>query len=203
MGIARRSVMRVDADPGEGEFGHVGAPDDDRTRRFEPRYDRRVGRGRGRVVECFRPGERDFAGDVEQVLDRDREAGERRGDITGRAQPVLRLGRDARRVGIDLDKSAPSLAGRIGDARQRFLDQGAARRATRGKIGREHGQSGPWLRRKTGHRHPPPVVLNPREGGDLEAAANNLSDPCTPLRTAGPQLSPGASSCGPFRGSRG
>jgi len=114
--------MRVDADPGKSELGHVGAPDDDGTRRFEARHDRRIGRGRRDVVERPRSGERDVASDIEEVLDRHREAGERRGDITGRAQPVLRLGGRARRIGIDLDEGPPALAGGIGDACECFLD---------------------------------------------------------------------------------
>jgi hypothetical protein len=77
--------MRVDAHPGESELSHVSAPDDDRTRRFEARHDRRIGRGRRDVVERPRSRERDVAGDIEEVLDRHREAGERRGDITSRA----------------------------------------------------------------------------------------------------------------------
>ena len=90
--------MRVDADAGEGELGHVGAPDYDRTGRLEPRHDRRIGLGRRHVVERLRPGERYFAGDVEKILDRDRDPGERRGDITGRTQPVLRVGHRTRRL---------------------------------------------------------------------------------------------------------
>ena len=99
---------------------------------------------------ALRSGERDFAGDIEEVLDRDRNAGERRGDITGRAQPVLRIGRGPRRLGIDLDKDAPALAGGIGDARERLFDQSAARRAPRGEIGREPRQGRPCDRAHPG-----------------------------------------------------
>ena len=44
-------------------------------------------------------------------------AGERRGDITGTAQPVLRIRSHASRVSIDLDKDPAALAGRVGNAR--------------------------------------------------------------------------------------
>ena len=64
----RRAVMRIDAEAGEGELGHVGAP-----HRHEPGgqhslHHWRIGRGRRRIGQRARPGRRRFAGDVEQVL---------------------------------------------------------------------------------------------------------------------------------------
>ncbi len=64
-GIAGRAVMRIDADAGEGEFGHVGAADQHRARRLEPRHDRGIARRRRRIVAapssppaCARPRRR-------------------------------------------------------------------------------------------------------------------------------------------------
>jgi len=79
--IAGCAVVGVDSDPGEGELGHVGAADQHRARSAQTRDRRRVMSGRWRVVERLRPGEGPFAGDIEQVLDRDRKSGERGGDI--------------------------------------------------------------------------------------------------------------------------
>ena len=52
-------------------------------------------------------------------------AGKRRSDITGLTQPILSLGCRPRRIGVNLDKNAAALAGRIGDAREGFFDQRA------------------------------------------------------------------------------
>jgi hypothetical protein len=126
--------MRVDPDPREGELGHVGAADEDRAGGTQAGDDRGVMLGRRRVVERFRPGQGLFAGDVEQILYRDRQSGERRGDIPGLAQLVLRVGRSASGVGVDLDEGARAFAGRIGNPRQRRLDQRAAGGAPGRKV---------------------------------------------------------------------
>ena len=68
-------------------------------------------------------------------------AGKRRSDITGLTQPILSLGCRPRRIGVNLDKNAAALAGRIGDAREGFFDQRAARRAAGAKIRRKARQS--------------------------------------------------------------
>ena len=66
--------MRVEPEPGEGELGHVGAADDDRACGDEALHHRRIGLGRRRVVERDAAGHGDVAGDIEQILDRDRQA---------------------------------------------------------------------------------------------------------------------------------
>ena len=79
-----------------------------------------------------------FAGDVEQILDRHRQSGEWRGDITGSPQTILGIGGGTRAVAVDLCKGARPLAGGIGDPGQRRLDQlpagGAASREILGKA---------------------------------------------------------------------
>ncbi len=75
--IARRPVVRVL--PGEviGVFAHVERADEHRAGGFEPRDQRRVGLGRRQVAIDLGAGARRQALDVEQVLDRERRAGER------------------------------------------------------------------------------------------------------------------------------
>ena len=65
LGIAGRAVMRVDADAGKGELGHVGAADQDGASGAQPGDDRCVTLRRRRIVECLRAGQRTLAGDVE------------------------------------------------------------------------------------------------------------------------------------------
>ena len=127
--------MRIDADAGEGEFGHVGAADQHRARLLEPRHDRGVaGGGRG-IGQGRRSRARDLALDVEQILDRDRQARERRGDVAGGAQPVLRV-RDVARMLVKGEISRG-----IGDMGERVFNQRATAGAARGERGGkiEHG----------------------------------------------------------------
>ena len=98
--------MRIDADAGKGEFGHVGAADEDRPGGAQPGDDRRVARRRRPVVERLRAGQGGFARDVEEVLDRHRQAGEGRGDIARLAQAVLGIGGGACALGVDFDEAA-------------------------------------------------------------------------------------------------
>ena len=87
----------------------------------------------GRVGQHARAGRRRLAGDVEQVLQRDRNAGVAARRPPRCAQRVHRVRHGARLVGVDLDEGARALAGGIGDARQAFLDQCAAGRAAVGQ----------------------------------------------------------------------
>src|SRR5262249_20757826 len=141
-GIAGCAVVRVDADPGEGELGHVGAANDDRARAFQPGDYRGVGFGRWQIVERLGAGEGNLTGNVEKILDRYRNAGERRGDIARRAQLVLCLGCCSCGRIIDLDKGVLALAGRVGDARQRLFYQLPASGAAGGEVVGERGQGG-------------------------------------------------------------
>ena len=49
---------------------------------------------------------RALAGDVKEILDRNPQAGERRGDITGRPQAVLCISDGAGSVAVDFDEAA-------------------------------------------------------------------------------------------------
>ena len=71
----RRAVMRIDADAGIGEFGHVGAADHDEAGPAQPRHRRRIGFRRRGIVERAGAGAGHLALDVEQILDRDGNAG--------------------------------------------------------------------------------------------------------------------------------
>ena len=116
---ARRAVMRVDAEAGEGELRHVGPPDRHEPGGQHPRDHRRVGRGRcaRRPAPATRPRVA-LARDVEQILQADRDAGIAARRAAHPAQRVHRVGRRARLIGVDVDERAAALAGRVGDARQ-------------------------------------------------------------------------------------
>ena len=76
-GVGRRAVVRVDADAGEGELGQVGVADQRRAGGAQARHGGAVGGGRrgvGHRLRCRRAGR---AGDVEQVLHRHRQPGQR------------------------------------------------------------------------------------------------------------------------------
>ena len=130
--------MRVDADAGKGELGHVGAADQDGAGGPQTRDNRRVVLCRGQIVERLGAGQGGFAGNVEQVLDRHWQSGEWRGDIAGCPQAILGIGCGTRAVAVDFGKGARPLAGGIGDPGQRRLDKlaagGAAGREILGKA---------------------------------------------------------------------
>ena len=105
--------MRVDADAGKGELGHVSAADQDGAGGPQTSNDRGVVLCRRQIVKRLGTGQRAFPRDVEQILDRHRQSGERRGDIAGSAQTVLGIGGGTRAVAVDLDEGARPLAGEI------------------------------------------------------------------------------------------
>ena len=115
--------MGIEAQSRESELNHIGAADDDRTRLAQPPHHAGVGFGRGGIGERFRPGSRNVAGDVEQILDRHRDAGERRGHDAVRAQCVARLRFGQRRLAMRAQEHARALARGNSDAHERILDQ--------------------------------------------------------------------------------
>src|SRR5580692_5520549 len=115
--------MRIDADAGEGTLGHIRAADQDGAGRAKARNDWRVTLRRRAVVQSLRSGQGSLARYVEEVLQGNRQSGEWRGGIPGLAQLVLRIGRRAGALGIDLDEGARALAGGIGDLRECRFDQ--------------------------------------------------------------------------------
>ena len=136
-GVGGRTVVRVDAHAREGELRHVGAADDRGAGAAQPGHGRAVGAGRRCTGEQRRAGRRDLAGNVEQVLDRHREARQRAGIGARRDAPVGGLRRGPGDRGRRGQEGA--LAIRRGSGGDRALDLGGARwRARRGpRAGRQ------------------------------------------------------------------
>ena len=134
-----RAVMRIESDAGISELGHVGAADHHKTGTAQTRDRGSIGLGARIVVERTRPGAGDLPLDIEQILDRDRNAGKGRRRGIGFAQRVHRLGRGDRAFGIDLNERARALAAGIVDPGQTLIDQltgtGAAGFQIRGERG--------------------------------------------------------------------
>jgi hypothetical protein len=124
-GIERRAVVRIDPEAGEGELGHVAAPDRNEARRPQARHGRCILRRGALIPQRDRAGGGHVAGNVEQILDRDRNAGERRG-ATGGAQAVIEVGGRKRVLGVDLEEGPAAFAGRLGNPCQTLLDQRTA-----------------------------------------------------------------------------
>lgn len=120
--------MRIDAEAGEREFRHIGAAHRHKAGGGHALHDRCVRRGGRRIGQRARTRRRRLAGDIEQILQGDRNAGITAGRAAGPAQRIHRVGHGARPVRIGLDEGARALARRIGDAGQAFLGQRAARR---------------------------------------------------------------------------
>ena len=115
--IARRAEMRIGADAGERELGHVGLGDDHRAGIAQALDRRRIGRGRlAALGQHRRACARHLARDVEQVLDGDDRAVERTEQLAGLCARIGGVGSSARGVGIDGETGSLALAGRIGDA---------------------------------------------------------------------------------------
>jgi hypothetical protein len=140
IGRGRRAVMRVEAEPGEGELAHIGAAHDDEAGTAQARDRGGVALGRRCVGEHDRACRRRFAGEVEQVLHRDRNAGEGRGAEPCGPQFVHRFGCGARGLAMDLDEGEPALAVRRLDPVERFADEGERARPSRGEIVGEAGK---------------------------------------------------------------
>ena len=116
--------MRVDAEAGIGEFGHVGTPDNHRTRRQQTLDDGGMFAGRRRIAQHPRTGQRGFTGDIEQVLDRHRQPVDARTLQPGSPQGIGSARCRQRLLGINLGKNPRSFPRRIGDTTQRRLGQG-------------------------------------------------------------------------------
>ena len=99
--IARRAVMRIDADDGEGEFDHVGLGDDDGACGAQPSHHNRVGGSGRRIGENLGARARGFARDIEQILDADNRAVERTERDARARSCIRRIRRIPRCVGVD------------------------------------------------------------------------------------------------------
>ncbi len=92
VGIARRTVVRVLAGEVVGVFAHVQRADQDGARRLELLDQRRIRRRRLALAIDLGAGAGRQAGDVKQVLDRERRAGERPERLAAGAGGVDRVG---------------------------------------------------------------------------------------------------------------
>jgi hypothetical protein len=109
-------------------------------------------RAGGASRSAIRRGGRRLAGDVEEILDRDRDTGERAGRDTGLAQPVLRGGGGTRLLGIDLEEGTFALARRIGDPGQRLVGELAAAGASFAQRSGELRQGGMAIEMRLAHQ---------------------------------------------------
>ena len=138
--------MGIDPESREGELGHIGSPNRNESRCAQARDARGILRGRSRVTQHDRTGGRHLAGNIEQILDRDWNAGKGRRCRAMRTKVVVIVRRGERARGIDLEEDTPPFAGRIVDPRKALLDQRAARAAAREfgleLIERPHGAGG-------------------------------------------------------------
>ena len=124
--IARGAVVHVLAGEVVGVLAHVERADQHRAGRLEPRDQRGVGRG-GRVLAVdLGAGQRRQAGHVEQVLDRERHAGERPERLAARPGGIDRP-RLGQRALARHRRERVEHAVALGDARQRRLGDGDAR----------------------------------------------------------------------------
>src|SRR6266851_3209293 len=74
------------------------------------------------------------AGDVEKILDRNRQSRERRRHGSAHSQVVGGIGGEQRALSVHFGENAPALAARVGDARERCLDELAACGLALGKL---------------------------------------------------------------------
>jgi len=115
--------MRVETHDRKRKLSHVGPPCKNRSSPLQSADHRCIlGRGRG-VIEGFATRERGLACDVEHILDRDRNARDRRRRLAGLAQRVLGPGRSPGLFSPDLDEGSLSFARRISNPRQAFVGE--------------------------------------------------------------------------------
>ena len=172
--------MRIDADAGIGELGHVGPPDEDRAGALQASHDGGVGRcGLGGLPDDG-AGPRGLAGDIEQVLDRDRHAGERPEIDAGGAHRVgvARLKPDGLAIMGEKDQAALALR-RFGPVAG-VVDQRGGGRFARNDGGlpmgdgverQGRGRHGRLQRRRSGLRLSLPEAARQGEGRTERHAA--------------------------------
>ena len=128
--------MRVGAVRAVGEFGHVSAAEDDGTGRAQARNGGRISRRSGCLAQNFRARARDIALNVEKILDRNRDAGERRGHVARGAHRVAGARSGNGRVRVDFDEGARTFSGGIGNFLQTRTHQFFGRGGTEGEVAR-------------------------------------------------------------------
>ena len=158
-GIARRAVMRIDADARERELGHVGLADDDRARSTQALHDHGIALGRRCRLPHLGARRRGLSRHIKQVLDgHDAPIQRSQADAGGRAG-IGRRGGLQGRVGIHLGEDARTFGAGIGNR----LQSGA------GAFERGRGHGG-FIRRLR-------AKLELRNGGAASAAARGRAIP--------------------------
>ena len=125
--------MPVGPDRAVSPFGHVGAPDQDRPRPAQTGDGRRVTCGRRILCQHGRSRAGDLAGNVEQILDRDRDASQGPEMCRRHARPtavVVGDGLRRRCGGIGFAKHQSAFARRIVAVDQHLLHQRLAGQPT-------------------------------------------------------------------------
>ena len=116
--------MRVEADAGIGELGHVGAPQHHQPHGLEAGDGGGIEDGGRGIGEDGGAGARHFAGLVEQVLHRKRDTGIGRGGPPALSERVHALGRRQHAVVVDGEEGSGAFAFGVADFRQCRLGQG-------------------------------------------------------------------------------
>jgi len=136
--IGQHREVRIEADSGERELGHVRAADQGRAGAAQPGDCRCVfARGQG-VAQDHRAGPGGLPGDVEQVLDRDGQAGEQTGVAAGSDRPIGGGRGSARYRKGSRDERGPGARGPGGV--DRALDRFARREVARNESPARFGQ---------------------------------------------------------------
>jgi hypothetical protein len=139
--VAGRPVMPVHAGEVVGVLAHVERADQHGVGCFEATDHDGVARGRRIVAVDLRAGARRQPGDVDQVLDRERHAGERPERRAARALGVDPIGGRAGALGQHIGERIDPRVER-GDARKRRVDRVACARCAVGDRGRDRGCGG-------------------------------------------------------------
>jgi hypothetical protein len=118
--------MRIDADAGEGKFGHVGLADNHRAGSAQAGDGGCLAGCRRHAAQQLGAGSGRFPGHVEEILDADDPAIQR-----AQAHPELgarigRIGGGAGQIGIDLQHRAAALAIRVRNAAKAGFEAVAA-----------------------------------------------------------------------------
>ena len=98
--------MRVQANPGVGELGHVGFADDHGASPAQATDHHGIARRRCGIAQQGRASGGDFAGHVEQILDRHNATVQRPQQATQLRTPVGRLGCGAGLVDVQPSENA-------------------------------------------------------------------------------------------------
>ena len=168
--VVRGAVMNVLAGEVVGVFAHVERAHEDGARVFQPLDQRGVARGRRPVAVDLRAGECPQAGDVEQIFDREGNAGERAERLARGARLIERLGARKSALFGDLGEGIEQriVLADAGDGR--FDDADGARTAVR-NGGSDVGRGIPHELRRRRLKHGTPAPARHRRAGEIRRPA--------------------------------